>query len=150
VLKRLPIDLADVCIAIETAFDAEMHWFLDAETGATILVSREYDPSDIDGPTRDEIDQAPARYLPIPAADADEATRDMREFIADLEDPRLRESLDIALSGTGPARRFKNVLGHVPEHRDDWLSYKHARTEARARAWLTEKGLEPLPVSPRR
>ena len=149
-LKRLPIDLADVCIALETAPDAELHWFLDTGSGETILVSREYDPSDIDGPTRDEIDASPARYLPIPPAGPDESLADMREFMASLEDPRLRESLEIALSGTGPARRFKNVLGHVPEQRDDWLSFKHARTEERARAWLTEKGIEPLPAGPKR
>ncbi|MHB8874555.1 MAG: UPF0158 family protein [Myxococcaceae bacterium] len=149
-LKRLPIDLDDVCIALETAPDVEMHWFLDADTGATILVSREYDPSDMDGPTRDEIEASPQRYLAIPAANPDEGFRDMREFIAGLADAQLRDSLDIALAGTGPFRRFKNVLGHVPEQRERWFAFKRKRTEARASAWFAAVGVEAAAVKPRR
>ncbi len=140
--KRLAIDLDDVCIALETAPDAELRWYLDAQTGATLLVNDEYDPSDIDGPTRDEIDAAPERYLAIPAAPPEQALTDMREFVAALEDPQLRQSLEMALDGRGPARRFKTALGHLPEQRDRWHAWKRARTEGRAQTWLAGAGLE--------
>ena len=149
-LKRLPIDLDDLCIALETAPGAEMRWYLDAESGATILVNSEYDPSELDGPTLDEIAAAPQRYLAIPEAEPDGGLGEMREFSAALADSRLRESLEIALSGTGPARRFKNVLAHVPEQRDQWFAFKRRRTEERAAGWLASHGLEAAPAKPPR
>jgi hypothetical protein len=137
----LSIDIDDLCIAFEMEASPDAHWYLDAQTGVLLLVNAEYDPADIGEPTMDEIQADPARYLAIPPAQPAQAALDLQEFAQSRPDPVLRESLEIALSGIGPVRRFKKVLDHLPEQREGWYAFKRQRTEARARAWLAEHQL---------
>jgi hypothetical protein len=146
--RKLPVDLDDLCIALETAA-GEMSWYLDGHTGNTILVTAEYDPVEQEGPSLDEIEADPSRYLPIPAADNREALRDMESFIQGLADARLKESLELALAAPKPFRRFKSVLAYVPEQRRQWLEFKSERTELRALEWLKLQAIEPVPRSRR-
>jgi hypothetical protein len=142
-LRQLPIDLDDLCIALDTG-PGELSWFLDAQTGETILVNNEYDPTDTEGPSQEEIEANPDRYLQIPEASSDQGYRDMQAFIASVKDERFRESLEIAILGPGPFRRFKSVLNHVPEQRELWFAFKKQRMLTRALEWLKEHGIAPV------
>lgn len=142
-MKRLKIDLEDLCIAMDSSPGEDMRWFLDAETGDTILVTREYDPAEADGPSIDEIEASPRRYLPVPEAEEAAAFAAMQAFIGTLADERLRESLELALAGPRPMRRFKSVLEHLPEQRQRWFEFKRGQLLARAREWLASQGIEP-------
>ncbi|MBI3183730.1 MAG: hypothetical protein HYZ28_16455 [Myxococcales bacterium] len=140
-MKQLQIDLEDLCIAMDRVPGPDLRWYLDAQTGKTILVTSEYDPAEVDGPSLDEISSLPERYLAVPPAEERHLLEDMQAFARALPDVRLRESLEIALSGPRPHRRFKNVLEHLPEELKAWQAFKRARLLARAREWLSGKGI---------
>lgn len=118
------------------------HCFLDCQSGEVLFLGDEDTPA-IGAPTAQDLYADPKNYLAIPAADPEDALLDMYGFVATLTDPRLRESLDLALNAPGPALRFKNVLQHLPEQRAHWHSFRMIRAEQRARIWLAEHHLEP-------
>jgi hypothetical protein len=70
----------------------------------------------------------------------------MEEFIASVDNPRVRAVLDDAIRGRGAFRRFKDALSRYSDERQRWFDFKAARLEARARVWLTEEGCEPMPI----
>jgi hypothetical protein len=140
--KPLPVDLAELCIALTAEGEVtELRWYLDRDTGRVILVSREYDPGDWGGLTVQDIEGTPARFTPVPVADPALQLDDMRAFVGALGDARLRESLEIALSALRPERRFRAVLGWLPDELDRWHAFRQRRSEARATAWLSSVGV---------
>lgn len=142
-LKALPIDISEVCMALDTS-RGDVVWFIDAKTGELTLVSPESGKGGDEGPTRDELERLPKRYLPFPVADRRAGIQDMKAFAAQLEDERLRESLEMALTAPAPFRRFKSVLQYVPEERERWLRFRRKRLEERAHRWLARHGLKAL------
>jgi Uncharacterised protein family (UPF0158) len=147
-LKPLPVDVSDVCIALE-AGEPGYAWYLDLETGGTLLVGPEYDPAENGGLTSEEIDSDRSRFAPVPPRDPQAGYQDMVLFTAQLTDDRLRESLELALGAPRPFRRFKAVLGWLPEEQRAWHEFKQKRLEADARAFLEECGVVPAGI-PRR
>jgi hypothetical protein len=140
--RKLPIDLTELCIALESetrGFD----WYLDTETGDTVLVNDEYEPDEYGGLKVEEIEGNPQRFRRVPAADERQDMLDMEAFAKGLTDERLKESLMLALEAPRPDRRFRAVLGWLPEQQQQWHQFRHQRLEARARAWLGQLGLEP-------
>lgn len=142
-LKPLAVDLADVCIALE-AGELGYAWYLDLDTGATLLVGPEYEPAENGGVSREDIEADRRRFKPVPTRPAQAAFEDMAFFAAQLTDVRLKESLELALSAPRPFRRFKAVLGWLPEEQRSWHSFKQQRLEAEARAFLEECGVVPV------
>jgi len=141
-LKCLPVDLAELCIALSAESEvSELKWFLDLESGKVILVSREYDAAEWGGLKPDEIEGNPARFRPVPAADPQHHLVDMRAFVDELTDGRLRESLELALTAPRPERRFRAVLGWLPEELEKWHGFRQHRFEARAHSWLSTLGV---------
>jgi hypothetical protein len=141
-VTSLPIDLTELCIAIENearGFD----WYLDTETGETVLVNAEYDPEEYGGLQLLEITGNPQRFRRVPSTDDRQAFGDMEAFAQQLSDERLKESLMLALEAPRPERRFRAVLGWIPEQQQAWHEFRHRRLESRARAWLSELGLQP-------
>ena len=136
----MTIDLSDVCIALSGEGGA-LRWFLDVQSGAALLLNAEYDPSQNGGLTAEEIEGDPKRFMRIPTADAGQTLIDMESFAAQTTDARLRESLELALAAPHPERRFRAVLGWLPEEQARWHSWRHGQLEARARAWLKTLGL---------
>jgi hypothetical protein len=141
--KKLAVDMADICIALDSAA-GDLQWYLDVETGDTLLVNNEYDPVE-EGVTLEEIEARPERYLAVPHSDRGQFMRDMKDFTVACEDAVLKESLEIALVGQAPARRFKAVLSHLPEQRNKWFEFRRARLLNRAVRWLDQNGIEPVP-----
>lgn len=68
--------------------------------------------------------------------------RDMEIFIGELTDPVLVDRLEIAISGRGAFRRFKDVLSRSPETLESWFAFSNERQRGRARAWLAQAGFD--------
>jgi hypothetical protein len=136
----LTIDLADVCIALSGEGGA-LPWFLDTQTGAALLLNAEYDPGENDGITAHDVTSDPARFKPIPPADPKQTLIDMASFAALTVDSKLKDSLLLALAAPHPERRFRAVLGWLPEELHRWHTWHKAQLEERARAWLNSLGL---------
>jgi len=83
------------------------------------------------------------RYVQIPRIESYEAYNDMVEFAATVEDPHLRELLELALDGKGAFRRFKSVLARYPKERERWFEFSDRRLRARIDEWLESIGLRP-------
>jgi hypothetical protein len=66
--------------------------------------------------------------------------RDMELFIGTVSDPGRADRLEIAISGRGAFRRFKDVLGRWPGELDRWYAFSAERQRGRARAWLADAG----------
>lgn len=140
-MTRLPVDIEELCIALE-ADSSDLRWFLDLDTGDVILVTEEYDPAEHDGLSVQEVEADGNRFRRVPAGNPVESVGDMKAFAADIGDAQLKESLELALTAPRPDRRFRAVLGWLPEMQDRWHQFRLQRCRARAHAWLTSLGIE--------
>lgn len=138
----MTIDLSDVCIALSGEGGA-LRWFLDTQTGAALLLNSEYDPGENDGLTAAQIEGDGKRFKRIPPADPSQTLGDMASFTAQTADARLKESLELALEAPHPERRFRAVLGWLPDEQARWHAWRQAQLEVRARKWLETVGLSP-------
>jgi hypothetical protein len=140
-LTSLEVDFAELCVALEADVPGDtLRWYLDAQTGAVTLVSREYDPAENQGLTVADMEGDPARFVRVPAGEVS-AVDDMRAFARQVSDGRLKESLEMALSAPRPERRFRAVLGWLPEEQERWHDFRQSQVESRARAWLASLGV---------
>jgi Uncharacterised protein family (UPF0158) len=64
----------------------------------------------------------------------------MDRFIRTVRDPGRGDRLEIAISGRGAFRRFKDVLGRWPGELDRCMRFPPERQRGRARAWLADSG----------
>jgi hypothetical protein len=129
--RRLTIDLDDLRIAFEDP-SGEHTWYLDVQTGAVSFV------------TADIEDDATGRYLPVARDDSRAAYRDMQDFIATVDDHRLRALLDRAIAERGAVRMFEDTLRDTPSERDRWFAFQAERVTGRLRRWLESEGIEPV------
>lgn len=141
-LQPLPVDMSELCIALE-AEPAELRWFLDLSTGDVILVNDEYLPEENDGWSLIDLEQNDERFRQVPSSEPGDLVADMRAFAAQLNDARLKESLELALSAPRPDRRFRAALGWLPVELERWQAFRQARCEARATSWLASLGIAP-------
>jgi hypothetical protein len=97
---------------------------------------------------KDESDD-PDKWLWVHCEGSRDGYRDMERFIGTMRDPGRADRLEIAISGPGAFRRFKDVLGRWPGELDRWYAFSAERQRGRARAWLAgagyyvRKGLHP-------
>lgn len=143
-LTPLPVDLADLCIALESEA-AGYKWYFDLDTGETILLNGEYDPEDHGGLTTDDIKGRPSRFRRVPTESSAQALADMKSFADSLDDGQLKESLLLALAAPRPERRFRAVLGWLPDSLDRWHRFRQALLAERAMTWLEGLGVRALP-----
>ena len=64
----------------------------------------------------------------------------MELFIGTVRDPGRADRLEIAISGRGAFRRFKDVLARWHGELDRWYAFSAERQRGRARAWLADAG----------
>jgi hypothetical protein len=141
-LKDLPVDLAELCTALE-AEASEFRWYLDLASGAVLLLTSEFDPAEHDGMTAVDIEADPARFRRVPSGSMADALGDMHAFAEQHPDRTLKESLELALEAPRPDRRFRSALAWVKAEQDAWHAFRALRIEHRARAWLMSLGLRP-------
>jgi uncharacterized protein UPF0158 len=87
----------------------------------------------------DESDD-PDRWLWVHCEGSRDGYRDMELFIGTVRDPGRADRLEIAISGRGAFRRFKDVLARWPGELDRWYAFSAERQRGRARAWLADAG----------
>jgi Uncharacterised protein family (UPF0158) len=87
----------------------------------------------------DESDN-PDKWLWVHCEGSRDGYRDMERFIGTVRDPGRADRLEIAISGRGAFRRFKDVLGRWPGELDRWYAFSAERQRGRARAWLADTG----------
>lgn len=138
--RKLEVDIADVCIAL-SGEGGELEWYLDLHSGETLLVNSEYSPEEHGGLTPKQIHADSLRFKRIPPPAHDELVRDMESFAAGAQDERLKQSLELALSAPHPERRFRAVLGWLPDEQQRWRTFRQEKLEGRAKSWLKTLGL---------
>jgi hypothetical protein len=136
------VDVAELCIALESEA-AALAWYLDLQTGDLLLLGPEYEPAEHRGVTAAEVEGDPARFSRVPPGTRLEVMGDMQAFSVHLTDLVLRESLQLALHGLRPERRFRSALSWLPDTLREWRRYRRERMEARALAWLGSLGYAP-------
>lgn len=94
---------------------------------------------DIGQEDEDESDD-PDKWLWVHCQGSRDSYRDMERFIATVRDPGRADRLEIAISGRGAFRRFRDVLARWPEEQDRWHEFSAERQHGRARAWLADAG----------
>lgn len=137
-------DLADIVMIMESPEEYDFCGYVDLETGEILLKSPDLDDDDDLNVDLDYSGLASeGRYVQIPGRDSREAWRDMEDFIGTVEDPHLRDLLDVAIRGKGAFRRFKDVLSRsdYTTERQRWFRFKNDREEARTIAWLVSENL---------
>lgn len=141
-LRSLPVDVEELAIALDVE-GADLRWYFDGLTGDVLLVNHDYRPSEHDGLTVEDIERDAQRFIRIPGADGQHLDDDMRAFVSSLADPRLQESLALALSASRPERRFKTALSWLPDTLEEWHAWRKERCHQRALQWLAGLGVVP-------
>ena len=67
----------------------------------------------------------------------------MVAFIEQVNDPDQRDRLEIAISGRGAFRRFKDVLARDEGELNRFFAFTNGRKRERAREWLADEGYMP-------
>jgi len=80
-------------------------------------------------------------FVGVPQRTTREDYERMVEFAATVEDPHLRELLEVALNGRGAFRRFKDVLLRDPDERQRWFNFRDERIRRKIDTWLDHRGL---------
>lgn len=87
----------------------------------------------------DESDD-PDKWLWVHCEGSRDGYQDMERFIGTVRHPGRADRLEIAISGRGAFRRFKDVLGRWPGELDRWYAFSAERQRGRARVWLAGAG----------
>lgn len=87
----------------------------------------------------DELED-PDKWLWVHCEGSRDGYRDMERFIQTVSDPDRADRLDIAVTGRGAFRRFKDVLARWPKELERWYAFSAERQYGRARAWLADAG----------
>ncbi|MFW9993930.1 MAG: UPF0158 family protein [Candidatus Odinarchaeota archaeon] len=163
-MKKLPVDVGELALYMEDS-NPEHGQYLDTETGEIIVVENwladTWEEGDgtlegFDGYKRLEdwqkravevllaFEEHPSdRYRKVPSLSSGEQYVLMEWFAGTVSDPSLRKRLELALSGRGAFKRFKEVLSRYPGEQKRWYGYKQQRVEKQARAWLASIEIEP-------
>jgi hypothetical protein len=134
-LRSLPVDLEQLASLLE-GDPLCGGGRIDLRSGACWPHSVDYGE---DG--ADENDEA--RCLHVAPLGSREGYRDMEVFIATVEDPAIVDRLQIAITGKGAFRRFKDVLSRWPQELQRYYLLSNERQRGRARAWLAAEGFRP-------
>ncbi len=147
------------------------HYWLDKRTGEVLFVDEEISRSlelgedlskapkwrhefieqarrvlrafgELPGQEEDDSEIEFGRYVEIPKRESSEAYEDMVDFAETVNNPHLRDLLDVALHGKGAFRRFKDVLLGYPAERERWFRFEERRRREAIEEWAREQGVE--------
>jgi hypothetical protein len=133
-LRKLPVDLDELASFLE-GDPLYGKARVDLKTGQVWPRGPDHD---IDDDVDDE-----DRWLYVESQGSRDGYRDMERFIATVKDPEIADRLQIAITGKGAFRRFKDVLARWPEELARCFLLCEERQRGRARAWLAGKGYRP-------
>jgi hypothetical protein len=145
--QRLSIDWDELELGLTWQGEDGGKSYLDRTTGQVLTLTG-VDDSEAD---EEEIDAglAEGRLIWIAPLESSVQYDWMAEF-AESTAGELRRLLDVALSGKGAFRRFKEVLLGYPAERKRWFVLRERRLHEATRAWLADHGIEPTNDPPER
>lgn len=154
--RRVPVDWDDLELAL-TMHSDEWASYLDMRTGE-IRVARADQDAGADQEREDyelteeeaEAGLADGTLIAVEPLASSVEYAWMAEFADTVPDARLRGSLQVALDGRRPFRRFKDTLAEHPRERERWFAFRDARLHDHIREWLADQGIEPTTGPPRR
>jgi hypothetical protein len=146
-LRPVPVDLEDLADALSGPLGGDPA-VLDLETGevwpaAALEYAREID--DMSAP----VEPDGVRSVEVWPDGSEEPYRDMRDFIAGLDNGTLAAGLARAIEGRGAFGRFRDAVDRWPDEATRWHAFSDDRRLGRARAWLADAGLRPVSRSVR-
>jgi hypothetical protein len=80
-------------------------------------------------------------FVAVEMADSHRGYRDMEDFIATLEDEKVRAALFHAIERKRPFRHFKDALYDYPKVQEGWYAFHEKRMRHHAVTWLLSEGL---------
>ncbi|WP_454560696.1 UPF0158 family protein [Mycobacterium haemophilum] len=137
----MPVDLEQLASLMES----DPVWGggrIDLKTGDCWPQSSGYEA--YEGYEDDSLDEDGGRWLDVECIGSGAGYRDMELFIATVDDPAIADRLQIAISGKGAFRRFKDVLSRWPDELHRYFLFCSERQVGRARAWLAVAGYTPV------
>jgi len=155
-MKKLKVDVEDVALIMENQDRFGSQYYLDTETGESILIPEELMDALEEGESCEDLPawelellpQAKAifeeseRYEEIPTRPSHEAYDVMVEFASSVKDGRVRSRLESAFHGKGAFRRFKDTLREYPEIEKEWFKFKAEKDREMVKDWLVSIGIE--------
>lgn len=135
-LRSLPVDL-DELASLREGDPLLGGGRIDLQTGQCWPASLE---TEEDGDDED-------RWLYVAPVGSRDGYRDMEVFITTVEDRTIADRLEIAITGKGAFRRFKDVLSRWPHELQRYYLLSNERQRGRARAWLALQGYRPTGAS---
>jgi hypothetical protein len=157
--RRLPIDIAALAHAMDHADRSTQEYLLDTYTGELFVLPRAVLDAALDGTPTDSLPSdlrealprakivaraKPGRFVVVPQRPPPDPFDVMQRFVASVRDGDLRRSLQRALGGHAPFRRFKEVLADDVAEEERWQSYGSAVRQIEAREWVEELSIEPV------
>ncbi len=122
----------------------ELHSFLNTITGDVIRIFEGGENAEL----RLKQAETSPDYLYVDPVSSREQYRWMEEFIEIVEEPTLKDKLNIAIDGKGAFRRFKDVLVGYPNERERWFQKRSVKLRAHMTDWLTSKHVTPTNTPP--
>ena len=142
-VAKVAVDWVELEGALENN-SPELHSFLNTITGDVIRIFEGGEKSE----SRLKQVESSIDYLYIEPVSSREQYRWMEEFIEIVEEPTLKDKLNIAIDGKGAFRRFKDVLVGYPEERERWFEKRSAQLRKHMRTWLESKNVFPTNIPP--
>ncbi len=141
----------------------EIDHFLDTDTGEVLYVSSmliralfeiekplgeitaddlpvEVDPDGL-GTYKEIEPELRKRYLEIPKMEPWHGYNDMKAFIEEEEDPKLKSALLLSIQGKGAFSRFKGVLENYSGKIEEWYHFETLKQLGRIQYWLSPEGI---------
>lgn len=145
--NRQEVNVAVDWVELEGALEnnsPELHSFLNTVTGDVIRIFEGGENADL----RLKQAETSPDYLYIEPVSSREQYHWMEEFIEIVEEPTLKDKLNIAIDGKGAFRRFKDVLVGYPVERERWFAKRSVKLRAHMQEWLASKNIVPTNTPP--
>lgn len=133
----MKVKLSDIIEALEFTDDTT-HYFLDKTTGEIVMVSEFGMDSEEQQEAYDRLDEH--GFYRLPEQRELNGYHTMETFIETLPSP-ARDRLEIAISGRGAFRRFKDEIRRLGVEKD-WYQYEEDSFKNTAIEWCEENGIE--------
>ena len=142
-LKPLAVDLEELSMVLEgdPVYSGGRIDLLTGEVWPNAAMEDFDDKAENDGDDSDD----PDRWLWVHSQGSRSGYRDMEWFISEIDDSEVADRLEIAISGRGAFRRFKDTLSRWPDLMARWYAFSEDRQRGRARAWLADEGYAATP-----
>ena len=147
-MKEIKIDSTKLINALEDQSDA-FEYFLDLENGNVVKLFRELfdeefeeDHTDSEGYNHENVENNPDRFIYINQIDSRESFKIMEDFVSDIMNELVKNTLSSALTKRKPFRHFKDELHHLPEIQQDWNIFHEQEMKKNASDWCEENNIK--------